>query len=1151
MKKIFKTIDIDDFDMLLKSIIDRLTDISSFDEDILNWLNEKVFYKTFTLTDSKSVLWSMLSYNNGKGNHITSNFCITNEYQNSSDEEYFKDVINLGSNSNKRIEIGQKDSISVFLLNERFNPDKKSIFFNTESLFGKIKEGEKITQNILQQLWLSFYQDNEKDAIEFSIKYFELFENYYNLYLASKLKYNGKYSNLYYYFIVSNDFSNRISKSLLIFCTKNKLKNNQLGLLKLITQFVFSKDVFIKLKQSQIKSAIAAIMSRNMSHNIGSHVITNTKAHIERLAHTNTNIQPDLLGLSKLMHYIQERQDFISVLAAGEQYAKGPVNLKNHIFDYIAYDGPPSRHNSSRITNFFLDNIVKSEDFTRDSTGKGLKRIELRMKDEKHELYSLTSNGEEAKSLSKINFAIPYGINGRQAFLSIIENIIRNSAKHRKEFIEKNELLITLEIENETYVDFTINIYDNKGHFNEVISNINRAKKILVPVDTVKNEYKIKQGALKIYNEDGTLNHENKGIKEMLICIAWMKGFSDYSVLEEDTYEKLGVCFKSIKSEKDSFAISFKLGKYLPKYEISIKQAEQGSTKKFKIKDSSLNIDNPAEVSEYIKSLPAAEIYVICDINGPKSTTVDTDSALTELYRVLQCYLPRVVLVEKSGDSTIDESTYFNECFKNQILPYYQSRIANKEVELNDAFDFPLVTVDQKEISTEHLSVNKECNFIYSLQNSDLMSGNSDAPNKTRLKDIISYLRKDIIKVIEDSGIKYREQEFQYFLDSLSLDIDTNESNKQDSDLIKSIIDAIKSRGYQTRKKPGFVLFKNHYEVLDKDKSFISLEDNKDCLFLEGISGGNYTHTLIRNSDFTRKHFIKIIESSLTRVSIIDERLFLKFRDPAIDNDSFNDQGFFEKLDHAELKKAVIEILTIAIDGWNEDNVEIKPFNDIQSDEFSERIAKAIIDWGKKNNRFFYPTESKTLSPFLWGDISTIISNLDLRNLSDTDSKKIVDCAFIQLVNEDKPVKPKNMGTYFVGKNIFIYTIQKPEEIILEKDRDCNFNLLSAINSSVNLKTILDTSHFISIHYSLIEKLKLQENHSKPNELNAAMTKLRLLFNAYRGKLAVHSGRGELNNFDKDSVAFLPLSSIEWALENSKFMLTELFYNLKYYPNGD
>ena len=60
------------------------------------------------------------------------------------------------------------------------------------------------------------------------------------------------------------------------------------------------------------------------------------------------------------------------------------------------------------------------------------------------------------------------------------------------------------------------------------------------------------------------------------------------------------------------------------------------------------------------------------------------------------------------------------------------------------------------------------------------------------------------------------------------------------------------------------------------------------------------------------------------------------------------------------------------------------------------------------------------------------------------------------------------------------------------------------------------------------------------------------IFKGCLGKVAVHSGRGDLHKFKDENginqVAFIPLSGIEWALENSKYMLTELFYNQKYFP---
>ena len=329
----------------------------------------------------------------------------------------------------------------------------------------------------------------------------------------------------------------------------------------LITDFVsiaiahlISKN---EIKKSQIRSAIAAIMSRNMSHNIGSHVITNTKTELERLALNNNNLQPKLSGLAKLLHYIQERQDFIAVLSSGESYTKGPVNLKEHIFDFIAYDGPAIRHQSKeRFNNFILDNIISSEKITRYGSGLKIEMcLTLNEGEESHTLKSLTTQSAESRKLASIYFAIPYGLNGRQAFLTIIENFIRNSAKHLQNDITDTGLEISIIVKKESN-SYNVIIQDNKQNFEKVIKNINKPDNpILEKEENNENRYRIKYGSLKILDHsESKPDHNHKGLKEMLICLAWMKGNDDYSIIEQDPSSDLGFY---IINNNNNFAISF------------------------------------------------------------------------------------------------------------------------------------------------------------------------------------------------------------------------------------------------------------------------------------------------------------------------------------------------------------------------------------------------------------------------------------------------------------------------------------------------------------------------------------------------------------------------------------------------------------------
>jgi len=239
------------------------------------------------------------------------------------------------------------------------------------------------------------------------------------------------------------------------------------------------------IRREAIKSAIAAIMSRNMSHNLGSHVVTNAKHQIEDLEKRQNDdiVREQLKGVSALLQYMQERQDFIAVIANDEHYPKGPLNFKNAVFDILAMDGPPHRHSAAPINNYILDNIVRSEGIAREHSIAGASstidiEIQLVKVSASGRFIAFKSLGSQeiCNEFSDFTLSVNNGLNGRQALLTILENIIRNSAKHDKEAfnnLENNTLLFSVIFRKEKYPEngnefFEITICDNKKSFAQI-----------------------------------------------------------------------------------------------------------------------------------------------------------------------------------------------------------------------------------------------------------------------------------------------------------------------------------------------------------------------------------------------------------------------------------------------------------------------------------------------------------------------------------------------------------------------------------------------------------------------------------------------------------------------------------------------------------
>ena len=292
----------------------------------------------------------------------------------------------------------------------------------------------------------------------------------------------------------------------------DKVLKIQLYLQSALWQLLQDRLSYEKRKSvsESLKSAVSAIMTRNMSHNLGSHYLHYTKTQLEQLAKKGGEFGPDIRGAAKVMEYMQGRMDYLATLVSGDCFPYGCVNFKSQIYDVLTVDDFSKRHfgkskknsneqlypiieileeiqkgnNSKQIlkeklqelyrtssealkndsynrtTNFLLTNLILSENFTRPNIlkdsieeGKGLNKINLQVLFN-DKIFTGLSDTEVVKrencikrDLSKINIAMPGGVMSCHAFFNILENFIRNSAKYlQSDFSENNDLTITIKI---------------------------------------------------------------------------------------------------------------------------------------------------------------------------------------------------------------------------------------------------------------------------------------------------------------------------------------------------------------------------------------------------------------------------------------------------------------------------------------------------------------------------------------------------------------------------------------------------------------------------------------------------------------------------------------------------------------------------------
>lgn len=331
------------------------------------------------------------------------------------------------------------------------------------------------------------------------------------------------------------------------FFTKEKLGIFELTILEniavIINHTIFEIAYKNELLKESIKSAISAIMARNMSHNLGSHFISNTKHYFSNLAENDEDEQrqKDYRGIRHTLQYIQERMDFIATIVSTDRFPYGPVNVKSQIFDELTPDEFGGRHEKA-TTNFLLDYIVFSEDISKQSNlSKSSIKLSLKLiSDNGKEFGGQDIENQAAKEVfAKLNLAVPGGILGRHAIFTIIENVIRNSAKHDKENIPKDGLNVSIKI-GKGYII----IFDNKKNAKKKIKD-----------DFLIDELQKRYTDIKILS-DGAIDKSNKGLKEILISALWLNNYSladwfgEYeNTSTEDKIKKLSEVLKIVTVE--------------------------------------------------------------------------------------------------------------------------------------------------------------------------------------------------------------------------------------------------------------------------------------------------------------------------------------------------------------------------------------------------------------------------------------------------------------------------------------------------------------------------------------------------------------------------------------------------------------------------
>lgn len=273
------------------------------------------------------------------------------------------------------------------------------------------------------------------------------------------------------------------------------------------------------VRRETTRSTIAGIMARNMSHNIGSHV----------LASSGLLEGVDLSEIEKLHNFLQQRMDFIAQVVTYTPSWGEPMfffkDLLGEFFNqYLLLDNLIKDQGYPEIT--FFVRIEKSKQEFVFKRQRVCAKCETVVRDEKQPCkcadfdarsskitgsWQISSDRLDSLSLQEFLVAIPGGAIGAHAFYVILENMLRNAAKYGVQQKPEEGFRVHITVVEEDY-HYVIKIWDNTGK--RVGHNPEDPKLCQCPVCVVQRRLRDEL----IDPETGVVTEKSRGIHEMKEC---------------------------------------------------------------------------------------------------------------------------------------------------------------------------------------------------------------------------------------------------------------------------------------------------------------------------------------------------------------------------------------------------------------------------------------------------------------------------------------------------------------------------------------------------------------------------------------------------------------------------------------------------------
>lgn len=301
----------------------------------------------------------------------------------------------------------------------------------------------------------------------------------------------------------------------------------------------------VAARRAAVRTAVSAIMGRNLSHNIGSHVLARYGS--EMRDHAYPTVENAIDPRTEFMAYLQRRMDFLAEVATADQaFWARSISLKDAL----------ARLDIEKETDLYR---------VRDAlTGAETARAPILLsyitgKDLPATVKWGSPGGNEFPDQS---FACPSGEVGIHALYVILENIIRNSARHAPpvgEGVSKQPVTVYV-VPGSSAVGaasgsdtipadlLEIQLVDPRSRWRA--SNEGDGEKLLTTINQIlrangDGDDHVRSEA-HLLDAQGEVNPKNWGVREMQICAQFLRGLplselegerADPSVLKAIPYD--------------------------------------------------------------------------------------------------------------------------------------------------------------------------------------------------------------------------------------------------------------------------------------------------------------------------------------------------------------------------------------------------------------------------------------------------------------------------------------------------------------------------------------------------------------------------------------------------------------------------------------